>query len=148
MLKVSICELWSVSIFLWILEKLEEIEPSFNPVPEYEYEDEDDEEELVEAEDLPEEEIELIEVAKVDEEELEEVEEEVAEVSAGGDGTSPMDQAQDNADESYEIDVVNDNDQYQVTKTSLFRFFWMFDILTTGVLGITWSNPDGFWGKS
>ena len=100
------------------LEKLEEIEPSFNPVPEYEYEDEeeeDDEDELVEVE-QPEEEIELVEVVPetVDEEKLEELEEEVAEVSAGGDGTSPIEQVENNAEESYEIDVVNDTDQYQV----------------------------------
>lgn len=100
-----------------VIEKLEEIEPSFNPVPEYEYEDEeeeDDEDELVEVE-QPEEEIELVEVVPetVDEEKLEEVEEEVAEVNAGGDGTSPIEQVENNADESYEIDVVNDTDQYQ-----------------------------------
>merc|ERR1711935_311746 len=61
-----------------VKEKLEEIEPSFNPVPEYEYEDEEEEDEVVN------------------------------EVTGSGDAT-PMEEV---ANESYEIDVVNDHHDY------------------------------------
>ena len=83
--------------------KLEEIEPSFNPVPEYEY-DEDDLEDETELEE------EIVDVEKA--EESEEIE-----PTAGGDATpmeeivakdSDLGEVAEADDVSEEIDVVND----------------------------------------
>merc|ERR1711935_442898 len=97
-----------------VKEKLEEIEPSFNPVPEYEYEDEEEDEEddaVVDAvidDDDQEIDVELVKLAAKKDEPPAEEDEVVNEVTGSGDAT-PMEEV---ANESYEIDVVNDHHDY------------------------------------